>query len=104
MFLYLLDPGILSIPKNQRQVMAIGEIIQELLQETTQKNKHENSESLVKKKSRISAKYCLDSPPRLTDIIAAVPVEQRKFIYPKIKAKPVRTASGVLGILDLIIK
>jgi len=74
-------------------VLAIGEIIQELLREHS--DEKGTAESLAKKKTRISGKYGLDSSPRLTDIIAAVPVEHRKFLYPKIKAKPVRTASGV---------
>lgn len=75
-------------------VLAIGEIIQEMLHD---KNK---SETLAKRKARICAKYGLESSPRLTDIIAAVPIEHRKFLLPKLKAKPVRTASGVS---DLVI-
>ena len=94
MLILFIDPGILALPKNQRMLLAIGEIIQELLQENSGTN-NGKSESLAKKKTRISGKYGLDSSPRLTDIIAAVPVEHRKFLYPKIKAKPVRTASGV---------
>lgn len=33
--------------------------------------------------------------PRLVDIIAAIPEEYRKVLVPRLKAKPVRTASGV---------
>ena len=32
---------------------------------------------------------------RLVDIIAAVPPEHKKTLLPKLKAKPVRTASGI---------
>lgn len=46
-------------------------------------------------KSRISSKYGLDSSPRLVDIIAAVPQEAKKILLPKLRAKPIRTASGV---------
>jgi elongator complex protein 3 len=41
----------------------------------------------------------LDSSPRLVDIIAAVPSSARNILVPKLKAKPIRTASGVsLGV------
>jgi hypothetical protein len=33
--------------------------------------------------------------PRLTDIIAAVPAQHKKALLPKLKCKPVRTASGI---------
>ncbi|KAG8122987.1 putative Elongator complex protein [Naja naja] len=33
--------------------------------------------------------------PRLVDIIAAVPPQYRKVLVPKLKAKPIRTASGI---------
>lgn len=35
------------------------------------------------------------------DIIAAVPIEYRKILVPKLKAKPIRTASGVRKIICL---
>jgi elongator complex protein 3 len=35
---------------------------------------------------------------QLVDIIAAVPLEHRKILVPKLKAKPIRTASGVRDI------
>ena len=46
-------------------------------------------------KVRISKKYKLSSQPRLMDIIAAIPDQYRKYLVPKLKAKPVRTASGI---------
>ena len=42
----------------------------------------------------IPTTYLLLSP-RLVDIIAAVPPEHKKTLLPKLKAKPVRTASGI---------
>lgn len=72
-------------------VLVIGEIIQELLKS------HDESKdvNLNRLKTRIASKYGLDSSPRLVDIIAAVPHEAKKILLPKLKAKPVRTASGV---------
>ena len=72
-------------------MMTIGEIIKELLLA------HEQNRDvdLNKLKTRISSKYGLDSSPRLVDIIAAVPADVKKILLPKLKAKPIRTASGV---------
>lgn len=76
-------------------VIAIGEIIQELL-----KAHNENRDvDLNKLKTRISSKYGLNSSPRLVDIIAAVPSSARNILVPKLKAKPIRTASGVRCII-----
>ncbi len=46
-------------------------------------------------KCKASAKYGLSLQPRLVDIIAAIPESYKKILLPKIKAKPIRTASGV---------
>ena len=46
-------------------------------------------------KSRISSKYKLNTQPKLVDIIAAIPDQYRAELLPLLKAKPVRTASGV---------
>ncbi len=57
-------------------------------------------------KSVLCRKYGLGSQPKLVDIIAAVPSSHKKAgllvhmltqqaLLPKLKAKPVRTASGV---------
>ena len=47
-------------------------------------------------KSRSAKKFKLGSQPRLVDIIAAIPDQWKKYLLPKLKAKPVRTASGVI--------
>nr|SVE81191.1 EOG090X02DF [Daphnia magna] len=72
-------------------VLAISDIIQELLKA------HEIGKdlNLNKIKTQISSKYGLPSTPKLVDIIAAVPIEHRKILVPKLKAKPIRTASGI---------
>lgn len=72
-------------------VMTIGEVIQELLKA------HEQNRDidLNKLKTRIASKYGLENSPRLVDIIAAVPADARNILLPKLKAKPIRTASGV---------
>jgi elongator complex protein 3 len=51
--------------------------------------------NLSKIKVEISKKYKLAYIPKLVDIIAAVPEDYKSKLLPYIKAKPVRTASGV---------
>ncbi|MCL4127497.1 UNVERIFIED_CONTAM: hypothetical protein GTU68_058855 [Idotea baltica] len=77
--------------KEELLMLTIGEIVQELI-----KYQKENKDvNLNKLKTRISSKYGLQSSPRLVDIIAAVPQQHKKLLIPKLKAKPVRTASGI---------
>lgn len=81
----------MGLSREERQVIVIGEIIQELLQAHEEKK----DVNLNRMKSRISSKYGLESSPRLVDIIAAVPQDAKKILLPKLRAKPIRTASGV---------
>lgn len=81
-----------GLSREERMVIVIGEIIQELLKAHDEKK----NVDLNKIKTRIASKYGLESSPRLVDIIAAVPHEAKKFLLPKLKAKPIRTASGVI--------
>lgn len=81
----------IGLSKEERMLMVIGEIIQELV---AAHEKHKDID-LNRTKSRISSKYGLESSPRLVDIIAAVPVEAKHFLLPKLRAKPIRTASGI---------
>lgn len=77
--------------KEELQLLAIGDIISELVEAHQQKK----DVNLSRMKTRISARYGLDSSPRLVDIIAAVPQQHRTALVPKLKAKPIRTASGI---------
>ncbi len=56
---------------------------------------HIHSVPRTRLKGQVASKYGLSSQPRLVDIIAAVPIAHRKALLPKLKAKPVRTASGI---------
>lgn len=80
-----------SISKEERMVMAISEIIQELLVA----HRQSKDVNLNKMKTRISSKYGLSTSPRLVDIISAVPSDAKSILLPKLKAKPIRTASGI---------
>ncbi|KAI8593596.1 hypothetical protein BDZ88DRAFT_492867 [Geranomyces variabilis] len=46
-------------------------------------------------KGRVARKHKLRSQPRLVDIIAAIPEQHKAMLLPRLRAKPVRTASGI---------
>ncbi|XP_014445119.1 elongator complex protein 3 [Tupaia chinensis] len=72
-------------------MLTIGDVIKQLIEA------HEQGKDidLNKLKTKTAAKYGLSAQPRLVDIIAAVPPQYRKVLIPKLKAKPIRTASGI---------
>lgn len=72
-------------------VAAISEIISELLKA----HKDGVQVNLNPLKAKVVARYGLKSTPRLVDLIAAVPPDSKHILLPILKAKPVRTASGV---------
>lgn len=88
--MFCIVPGA-SLSKEELLMLTVGEIVQELIRA----QKEERDVNLNKLKTRVSSKYGLKSSPRLVDIIAAVPQEHKKVLLPKLRAKPVRTASGV---------
>ena len=72
-------------------VLAVTDIVNQLIQAYIQK-KGVNLNSIKRKSASILG---LASQPRLVDIIAAMPQQYKKALVPKLKAKPVRTASGI---------
>ncbi|XP_074641789.1 elongator complex protein 3 [Tubulanus polymorphus] len=82
---------VVSASPEELMVMTITDIINELVKA------HEEGidVNLNKIKTRVSSKYGISRQPRLVDIIAAVPLQYRKILIPKLRAKPVRTASGI---------
>ncbi|XP_076041012.1 elongator complex protein 3 [Oratosquilla oratoria] len=80
-----------SLSKEELRMLTVGEIVKELIK-AHQDGKDVNLNHL---KTRISSKYGLASSPRLVDIIAAVPPQHKKTLLPKLRAKPIRTASGI---------
>lgn len=43
----------------------------------------------------MSKKFGFGGVPRLVDIISAIPDDYKKALLPKLRARPIRTASGV---------
>ena len=78
-------------PSAEALIRCCSEIIKELYQS------HEDGKdvSLNAVRAKVAKRNKLKQMPRLVDIISAVPEDQRDILVPKLKAKPVRTASGV---------
>ncbi|XP_065837578.1 elongator complex protein 3 [Oscarella lobularis] len=75
----------------EKMVKTVAEIVRDLIEA------HEQGKSvnLNRLKSQAASRHSLQSQPRLIDIIAAVPPAYKSALLPKLKAKPVRTASGI---------
>ncbi|XP_034555938.1 elongator complex protein 3 [Notolabrus celidotus] len=80
-----------DLSRAELMMMTIADVIRQLV-EAHEEGKDIN---LNKVKTKTSAKYGLEAQPRLVDIIAAVPPQYRRALVPKLKAKPIRTASGI---------
>ncbi|KAM6965752.1 elongator complex protein 3 [Aplochiton taeniatus] len=80
-----------DLSRAELMMMTVADVIKQLVQA------HEEGTdiNLNKVKTKTSAKYGLSAQPRLVDIIAAVPPQYRRALVPKLKAKPIRTASGI---------
>ena len=77
--------------RDELLLMCINDVISELVAA----HKEGKDVNLNKTKTKLASKYGLETSPRLVDIIAAVPGEYKKVLVPKLRAKPVRTASGI---------
>jgi elongator complex protein 3 len=73
------------------QLKTISEIVATLIQA----HKEGRDVNLTRVKSEIARRNGLSSQPKSIDIIAAIPDDYKKELIPKLKAKPIRTASGI---------
>merc|ERR1719216_51902 len=80
-----------GMSRDELLMLCINDVITELVSA----HKEGKDVNLNKTKTRLASKYGLETSPRLVDIIAAVPSEFKKILVPKLRAKPVRTASGI---------
>lgn len=80
-----------TLSLEELKVIVISEIIQELVRAHNEKR----DVNLNRVKCDASARHGMKSQPKLVDIIAAIPPQFKKILLPKLKAKPVRTASGI---------
>ena len=80
-------------PEKERFIQCCADITLELTDSLTSGTTREiNLNGLI---TKFSKKYKLKQQPRLTDIINSIPDQYKKYLLPKLKAKPVRTASGI---------
>ena len=85
-------------PENERFMLACSEVANALIQDyeaqqdSTKPSKDLNLNKLI---GQTAKKHRLSNQPALTHIIAAVPEHYKKYILPKLIAKPIRTSSGI---------
>lgn len=80
-------------PEKERFIQCCSDVTLELTNSLSNgATKEINLNGLITKYSK---KYKLKQQPRLTDIINSIPDQHKKYLLPKLKAKPVRTASGI---------
>jgi elongator complex protein 3 len=83
----------LLAPEQERYMQACADIARALIQNhEAHEAKDINLNSL---RGQVSRKYKLKTIPPLTAIIAAIPEHYKKYLLPKLMAKPIRTSSGI---------
>ena len=80
-----------STSKNSSYALAVSYIVTELI------SAYEAGSTLnfTKLKGEASKKFKLQGIPRMADILQGLPIQYRAKLWPYLKTKPVRTASGV---------
>jgi elongator complex protein 3 len=87
-------------PENERYMRACSDVANALIQEyESQKDfsKPKRDINLNKLRGQVSKKHHLSTQPSLTAIIAAVPEHYKKYILPKLIAKPI----SMCGLLSM---
>ncbi|KVH98785.1 Acyl-CoA N-acyltransferase, partial [Cynara cardunculus var. scolymus] len=85
--------GVISqgLTEEESRVRAIAEIVNNMVE----LSRNGESVDLNALKSAACRKYGLSRAPKLVEMIAALPDSEREALLPKLRAKPVRTASGI---------
>src|SRR5210317_1188500 len=89
------DASVGNRSESERRVLAIADVVAQLITRNQGGESDDGFLNLNAIKNAAARKYKLSKAPKLTELIAAVPVEHRDGLLPKLRAKPVRTASGV---------
>ena len=77
--------------EEEARVRAISEIVSTMI-ERSHRNENVDLNAI---KTQACRKYGLARAPKLVEMIAALPDSERETLLPKLRAKPVRTASGI---------
>jgi elongator complex protein 3 len=86
-------------PENERYMRACADIASALIQDYESQadgSKPKKDLNLNSLRGQIAKKHYLKSQPPLTAIIAAVPEHYKKYILPKLIAKPIRMSSETM--------
>ena len=89
-----LPKGVKLAPENERYMRACADIASALIQDYEEQLNGKGPKkdiNLNALRGQISKKHYLATQPPLTAIIAAVPEHYKKYILPKLIAKPTRT-------------
>lgn len=75
----------------EKQILVVEQIIEALV------DAHEKNDNvdLTRLRCKIASKYQLSKLPSLVDIISGVPQKYKSILLPKLRAKPIRSASGI---------
>jgi elongator complex protein 3 len=87
-----LPKGVKLAPENERYMRACADIASALIQDYEDQisgKGHKKDINLNSLRGQISKKHYLANQPPLTAIIAAVPEHYKKYILPKLIAKPI---------------
>jgi elongator complex protein 3 len=90
-------------PENERYMRACADIASALIQDYEAQadgSKPKKDLNLNHLRGQIAKKHYLKSQPPLTAIIAAVPEHYKKYILPKLIAKPIRRSPRLNDHLD----
>ncbi|GFR51456.1 hypothetical protein Agub_g13865, partial [Astrephomene gubernaculifera] len=83
--------GMATMSPDEARVRAIAELVS-LLVSGVREGRDVDLNAL---KCEVSRRYRLARSPKLVEVIAALPEEHRAALLPRLRAKPVRTASGI---------
>ena len=84
-----------SIPSGASQAEILLRVSSAIALELMKAHDEGKTVNLNEIRARLSKKSGYSGVPRLVDIISAVPEDYKKALLPKLKARPIRTASGV---------
>ncbi|KAF4315061.1 hypothetical protein BBO99_00009648 [Phytophthora kernoviae] len=59
--------------------------------------------NMTRLKNDVAKQFRIPSMPKLVDIISAVPEDHKEKLLPFLKAKPVRTASGIAVVVSTLL-
>lgn len=80
-----------GLTEEEARVKAIAEIVSTMV-DLSRKGQDVDLNAV---KSAACRKYGLSKAPKLVEMIAALPESEKEALLPKLRAKPVRTASGI---------